>query len=100
MPRNSRTRSLSNLNLQKTNTVSRYEASGMRVGELRFTRDIAGPFLKSLHSTLRRSVRVDSATKAVVHDSTIITLTAGSRTGSRADERPQHCTVPPRPTRL
>src|SRR5207253_9668879 len=77
MPRNSRTRSLSNLNLQKTNTVSRYEASGMRVGELRFTRDIAGPFRKSLHSTLRRSVRVDSATKAVVHDSTIITLTAG-----------------------
>src|SRR5438552_3112797 len=32
MPRNSRTRSPLNLNSQKTNTISPYEAFGMRVG--------------------------------------------------------------------
>jgi hypothetical protein len=49
---------------------------GTLATELRFTQVIAGRFRKSLHSTLRRSERVDSATKGTVRDSMIITLMA------------------------
>lgn len=73
---NSRVQSRSNLNLQRISTSFRYAVFGTLATELRFTQVIGGPFRKSLHSTLRRSVRADSATKAMVHDSMIITPTA------------------------
>ena len=76
MSRNSRVQSRSSLNLQRISTSFRYAVFGTLATELRCTQVIAGRFRKSLHSTLRRSVRVDSATKAAVRDSMIITLTA------------------------
>lgn len=60
----------------KTNTSFRYAVCGMWATKLRFTQVIAGPFRKSSRSTLLRSVKVDSATKATKHTSMIIMLTA------------------------
>ena len=60
----------------QNSTSFRCAVFGMRAGELRFTQVIAGPFQKSSRSILRRSAKVDSATKATEHASTITTLTA------------------------